>query len=257
MSLADQCQWMVSPGIKCLRQPSKNPTDNHLFCWQHQTQRISKIVMSSPNNYTEKRSPIQTLLMQFISQPDDKDYVRDLLLNIAQFSGKIPGNINYRVHRLKENPSAFYVLSNWSTKQFLDIHIQSIKMSDELNSHTVARPTITYAHMLSVPNKSLAIGNSSTQVTLMPFFTIKTDQIDAVRRAHLSVIDSTRSEEGCIDYDLYQCDDPSVMFFYENWENQLTLTRHMNTGNFYRVVRGKVDGNLVVPWTALTMMLID
>jgi hypothetical protein len=31
----------------------------------------------------------------------------------------------------------------------------------------------------------------------------------------------------------------------------------MNTSNFYRYVRGEVDGRLVVPWTALVMTMVS
>jgi hypothetical protein len=31
----------------------------------------------------------------------------------------------------------------------------------------------------------------------------------------------------------------------------------MNTPNFYRFVRGDIDGRLVVPWTALIMTMIS
>jgi quinol monooxygenase YgiN len=98
---------------------------------------------------------------------------------------------------------------------------------------------------------------SPCQVTLIPFFVIKAGEVDAVRKAHLSVIDSTRAEPGCLTYDLYQClDDPSTMFFHENWTDQRALEKHMNTPNFYRVVRGEVDKRLVVPWTALRLTMV-
>jgi quinol monooxygenase YgiN len=95
-------------------------------------------------------------------------------------------------------------------------------------------------------------------VTLVPFFTIMKGEVDSVRDAHLSMVESTRAEPGCIDYDLYQShDDPSVMFFYENWTDPEALRRHMNTPNFYRFVRGEIDRRLVVPWTALTMAMLS
>jgi hypothetical protein len=72
------------------------------------------------------------------------------------------------------------------------------------------------------------------------------------------MVEPTRVEPGCLDYDLYQStDDPSVMFFYENWTDADVLSRHMNTPNFYRFVRGDIDARLVVPWTALTMTMLS
>lgn len=278
MSSSDQCQCLISDRTRCTRPSSKKSTDDHHFCWQHQGCRTpithtissSKIVIlprdkqqvgGQRTQKAEKHASMpRTLLMQFIAKPNNKGNVHNMLLKLAKSARETEGSINCILHRLKNNPTAFYVLSNWTTQQKLDAHAQSIMRMKPLVSYLVAPPTITKAHMLSLPNtrpnKPIAVTNSPTQVTLIPFFTIKPDQVDAVRHAHLSMVDSTREEPGCIDYDLYQCEDPSVMFFYENWIDQMALAKHMNTSNFYRIVRGEVDGRLVVPWTALTMMLI-
>ena len=187
----------------------------------------------------------EVMLIQFIAKPNHIDSVRDALIALSS------DNFTFRVHQLKTNPAAFYALTNWT-----DLMPRHFPME-----YLVAPPTVTFAHMISRPdtslNKRIAVPNSLDQVTLIPFFTIKKKEIDAVRNAHLSVVDTTRAEHGCIDYDLYQSlDDPAVMFFYENWTDQAALSKHMNTPNFYRVVRGEVDPRLLVPWTALSMTMI-
>jgi hypothetical protein len=47
------------------------------------------------------------------------------------------------------------------------------------------------------------------------------------------------------------------MFLYENWTDQESLAKHMNTPNFHRYVRGEVDPRLVVPWTAHMMSMVS
>ncbi|WP_446219489.1 putative quinol monooxygenase [Micromonospora sp. IBHARD004] len=41
-------------------------------------------------------------------------------------------------------------------------------------------------------------------MTLVPFFTSKPGAVDEVHRAHLAMVEPTRAEHGCLDYDLYQ-----------------------------------------------------
>lgn len=42
------------------------------------------------------------------------------------------------------------------------------------------------------------------------------------------LVEPTRSEEGCLNYDLHQgIEDPSVLFFYENWRSQQDLDEHL------------------------------
>lgn len=188
------------------------------------------------------------VLAQCVTDSEHKDSVREQLLSLGE------GALSYRVHVLSTNSSAFYTLSTWNDQKALEAHIAELREVQNL----ISPADVTRARMLSTPNPkpSRAVTDSKTQVTLIPFFTIKRGNIEVVKKSHLSVIDSTRAEPGVIDYDLYQAEDPTVMFFYENWTDGKALSVHMNTPNFYRVVRGEVDPKLVVPWTGLSMSLI-
>jgi quinol monooxygenase YgiN len=206
------------------------------------------------------------VLAQFIAKPGRETTVRDALLGLVQPMRAAARNISYDVHQLKNNPAAFYILQNWADRGALDAHLASPQLQTPLTEQVaqdlVAPATLTHARILSSPDanpdRPRPAANSSTQVTLVPFFTIKAGQVEAVRRAHLSMLEPTRAEPGCLDYDLYQSmEDPSVMFFYENWTDQAALERHMNTPNFYRAVRGEIDARLVVPWTAHIMTMIS
>ena len=214
----------------------------------------------------ESRSPVPnqaTTLTQFVAKAGREAAVRDVLLSLVEPSRAEPGNISFDVHESKNMPWAFYVLGNWTTEASLDEHSASghIRIfQDQAEPDLVASPTQTRARMLSSPdanpNRARPSSGSSSQVTLVPFFSIKPGQVDAVRDAHLRMIDGTRAEPGCMDYDLYQSvDDPSIMFFYENWTDQVALDQHMNTPAFYDVVRSEIDPLLAVPWTALSMSM--
>ncbi|MFZ2446546.1 MAG: putative quinol monooxygenase [Syntrophobacteraceae bacterium] len=46
----------------------------------------------------------------------------------------------------------------------------------------------------------------------------------------LALIVPSRSDEGCINYDLHQgIDDPALFIFYENWQSREHLDRHSAT----------------------------
>ena len=50
---------------------------------------------------------------------------------------------------------------------------------------------------------------------------------EALRRAVLALIEPTRKEDGCVQYDLHvHSNDPSRFVFYENWTSQAHLDRH-------------------------------
>ena len=49
-----------------------------------------------------------------------------------------------------------------------------------------------------------------------------------VKEDLLSLVGPTRSENGCINYDLHQsADDPCLFMFYENWKTMKSLDRHL------------------------------
>jgi quinol monooxygenase YgiN len=204
-----------------------------------------------------------TALTQFVAKPGREAAVRDVLLNLVEPSRAEAGNVSFDVHELKNMPWAFYILSNWKTQASLDKHVAGghIRMLlDQAAPDLVASPTEKRARMLSSPDanpdRARPSARSSTQVTLVPFFSIKPGQVDAVGQAHLRMVDRTRAEPGCLDYDLYQSvDNPSMMFFYENWTDEAALDQHMNTPAFHQVVRGEIDPLLAVPWTALSMSM--
>jgi quinol monooxygenase YgiN len=54
------------------------------------------------------------------------------------------------------------------------------------------------------------------------------DKIELVKAELLKLIEITRSEEGCINYDLHQDNEnPAHFTFYENWETRALWQTHM------------------------------
>lgn len=49
-----------------------------------------------------------------------------------------------------------------------------------------------------------------------------------VRKELLSLVDLSRTDAGCLNYDLHQAtDDPALFLFHENWASQADLDRHL------------------------------
>jgi len=66
-------------------------------------------------------------------------------------------------------------------------------------------------------------------LTIVANIKAKPDKIDLVKAELLKLIDITRAEQGCINYDLHQNnEDPAHFLFYENWESRDLWQAHMN-----------------------------
>lgn len=67
-----------------------------------------------------------------------------------------------------------------------------------------------------------------TKLTIVANIKANEDQIDLVKAELLKLIDITRAEEGCINYDLHQDNEnPTQFLFYENWESRALWQAHM------------------------------
>lgn len=66
------------------------------------------------------------------------------------------------------------------------------------------------------------------KLTIVANITAKADNIEQVKAALQKLIATTRSEAGCLQYDLHQDNEnPAHFMFYENWESRELWQQHM------------------------------
>jgi quinol monooxygenase YgiN len=66
-------------------------------------------------------------------------------------------------------------------------------------------------------------------ITVVSRIKAKAGMEEEVKKELMALINPTRSEEGCINYDLHQStDNKSLFLFYENWTSKDALDEHMN-----------------------------
>lgn len=66
------------------------------------------------------------------------------------------------------------------------------------------------------------------KLTIVANIKAKPDKIELVKAELLKLINITRAEEGCINYDLHQDNDnPAHFLFYENWDSRALWQTHM------------------------------
>ena len=68
------------------------------------------------------------------------------------------------------------------------------------------------------------------------------DHVAAVKSQLRQLIEPTRREEGCLQYDLHQDNqDPTVFLFYENWTSRALWQAHMNSAHI-KAYRAATEG---------------
>jgi quinol monooxygenase YgiN len=67
-----------------------------------------------------------------------------------------------------------------------------------------------------------------SKLTIVATIIAKADKVELVKSELLKLIDVTRAEEGCINYDLHQDHaNPGHFLMYENWQNRELWRKHM------------------------------
>ncbi|MGF1761130.1 antibiotic biosynthesis monooxygenase [Photobacterium sagamiensis] len=75
-------------------------------------------------------------------------------------------------------------------------------------------------------------------LTIVARIEAKADKVDLVKAELLKLIEPTRKEEGCIQYDLHQDgSNPALFIFFENWENRQLWQYHMNNDHLKAYVK--------------------
>ena len=66
-------------------------------------------------------------------------------------------------------------------------------------------------------------------LTIVANIVARPDKVELVKAELSRLVETTRAEAGCIQYDLHQDNDnPAHFLFYENWESRDLWQAHMN-----------------------------
>lgn len=94
-----------------------------------------------------------------------------------------------------------------------------------------------------------------SKVTIVAHIMAKSDKIDFVKAELQKLIPITRTEEGCINYDLHQDNEnPAHFVFYENWDSRELWQAHMNNQHlkdFVMATDGVIESLTICEMTPL------
>ncbi|WP_119968607.1 putative quinol monooxygenase [Shewanella japonica] len=84
-----------------------------------------------------------------------------------------------------------------------------------------------------------------SKLTIVANIIAKAEKVELVKAELVKLIDVTRAEEGCINYDLHQDNEnPAHFLFYENWQSRELWQTHMNNthlADYMAATEGAVD----------------
>ena len=74
---------------------------------------------------------------------------------------------------------------------------------------------------------------SDEKIVLIARLKVKPERIDDAKAAALAIVEPSRAEAGCLNYDIHQSiEDETVFFWHETWINKAALDEHFATQFF-------------------------
>ncbi|MDQ6794497.1 MAG: antibiotic biosynthesis monooxygenase [Chloroflexota bacterium] len=73
-------------------------------------------------------------------------------------------------------------------------------------------------------------------LTVVAVFRARPGHEIALGAALRAMLLPTRREEGCLNYDLHQADDPGLFFFHETWESVDHHRAHLDTPHVHQLL---------------------
>lgn len=65
------------------------------------------------------------------------------------------------------------------------------------------------------------------KIVLFARLKVEKDAVEKAKRAALAIVDDSRGENGCLNYDFHQAiDDATIFLWHETWANQAALDAH-------------------------------
>src|SRR5208337_4368919 len=97
----------------------------------------------------------------------------------------------------------------------------------------------------------------SKRITVLALMKAKDGMEETAREELLSLVNPTRSEPGCINYDLHQAaDEKSLFMFFENWKSVEDLEKHRETPHL-KAYKQKAGSFLAKPAEVILFEMIS
>ena len=95
------------------------------------------------------------------------------------------------------------------------------------------------------------------RITVLALVKAKEGMEETVREELLALVNPTRSEPGCINYDLHQAaDEKSQFMFYENWKSMDDLEKHRGMPHM-KAFKQKIGSLLAKPMEVTLFKMIS
>ena len=96
------------------------------------------------------------------------------------------------------------------------------------------------------------------KIVLVARLKVKPDAVEETKRLALGIVADSRTEEGCLNYDVHQAiDDPTVFVWHETWQDKQALDNHFELPYFKEFFARGMELAAEEPQITITRMISE
>ena len=96
---------------------------------------------------------------------------------------------------------------------------------------------------------------NNENIVLIARLKVKKDSVEQAKQAALAIVEDSRREAGCLNYDFHQAiEDETVFIWHETWENKEAIEAHGKSEHFdafSRQIKDLIDEPLEITLTKM------
>jgi quinol monooxygenase YgiN len=96
---------------------------------------------------------------------------------------------------------------------------------------------------------------NNENIVLIARLKVKKDSVEQAKQAALAIVEDSRAEKGCLNYDFHQAiDDETVFIWHETWESEAAIGEHGKSEHFVTFseqIKDSIDEPLQITLTKM------
>jgi quinol monooxygenase YgiN len=182
----------------------------------------------------QSSDPEISVVVHFTAKPGKDGELLTWLKSLLGPTRKEPGCIRYELNQEVENKAAFTFAEKFVNRAAFEAHVKmpyALSFSEHLDDLVESKQIRLHRELLPSPRKGRSSENGSTNgVIVVAHFTAKPGKERKLQELLQSLVVPTRSEPGCVRYEVNQdLDDPSTFTFVETFADQAAFEAHCAT----------------------------
>lgn len=175
-----------------------------------------------------------SIVVHFTAKQGKTEEFLKWLKGLPEPTRKEPGCIRYELNQEVENPAAFTFAEKFVNRAAFESHVNmpyAKRFSEQLDNLTQSKQMRLHRELLPSPQKEAKSAQANKDsVIVIAHFTAKPGKEGELQDFLQSLVAPTRSEPGCVRYEVNQdLDDPSTFTFVETFADKAGFDAHCAT----------------------------